>query len=196
MISQKRKAINYLFYGILGVQKKLRRYLTSSNLSYDEIMDNRKNSRDFDFAEYCESWFPQLVSTEHFELVIDGCQYTRAEKTERISEWEIAQKFLNVCIHPINQGHNCSKCEKCMWTLLPLEAMGKLDQFGNVFDIETYRKNREWFKRKFVSRTGRDSMETSIVEYVSRKGMTVPSVPMAKALHFQDRAFRKLGFKS
>lgn len=176
----------------LSMQKYVRRYLTSSNLSYDEIMVNRENSRDFDFAEYCESFYPHLVSTENFELVIDGCQYTRAEKTERIADWEIAQKYLNVCLQPINDGHNCSCCEKCMWTLIPLEAMGKLDNFKEVFDIETYKKNSKEWKTKFVARTGKDSMETSVMGYAKSKGMKVPSVPVAKAEWFEKRAVRKI----
>lgn len=176
----------------LGMQKYVKRYLTSGNLSYDEIMVNRENSRDFDFAEYCESFYPHLVSTENFELVIDGCQYTRAEKTERISEWEIAQKYLNVCITPVNDGHNCSRCEKCMWTLIPLEAMGKLDNFNKVFDIDIYKKNAEHWKKKFLARSGKDSMETSIMSYAKEKSMNLPSVVAAKVYWFAYRGVRKI----
>lgn len=174
------------------MQKYVKRYLTSGNLSYDEIMVNRENSRDFDFAEYCESFYPHLVSTENFELVIDGCQYTRAEKTERISEWEIAQKYLNVCITPVNDGHNCSRCEKCMWTLIPLEAMGKLDNFNKVFDIDTYKKNTDHWKKKFLARSGKDSMETSIMSYAKEKGMNLPSIFISKEYWFIYRVVRKM----
>lgn len=187
------QTIGYLaiYSCVLGVQKYLKRYLTSSNLSYDEIMDNRENSRDFDFAEYCESFYPHLVSTENFELVIDGCQYTRAEKTERISDWEIARKYLNVCILPINRGHNCSCCEKCMWTLIPLEAMGKLDNFSGVFNIDIYKKNADLWKNKFLARTGKDSMETSVMKYAKKKGMKVPSVLGGKIRWFEHRTVQK-----
>lgn len=176
----------------LGMQKYVRRYLTSSNLSYDEIMFNRENSRDFDFAEYCESFYPHLVSTECFELVIDGCQYTRAEKTERISDWEIAQKYLNVCVTPINEGHNCSCCEKCMWTLIPLEADGKLDNFKEVFNLDVYKKKSSHWKNKFIAATGKDSMETSVMAYAKGKGMSTPPVVSAKAYWFRYRAVRKI----
>ena len=176
----------------LSMQKYVKRYLTSSNLSYDEIMINRKNSRDFDFAEYGESFFPHLISTENFELVIDGCQYTRAEKTERISDWEIARKYMNVCLTPVNSGHNCSACEKCMWTLIPLEAMGKLENFKEIFDIDIYKKNAMFFKRKFVARIGKDSMETSVISYAKERGMNIPTPLLSKIYWFIYRVRRKM----
>lgn len=179
---------------ILGLQKYIKRYLTSGNLSYDEIMINRTNSRDFDFAEYCESWFPHLVSTEGFELVIDGCQYTRAEKIERISNWDIAHKYLNVCVTPIEGAHNCSNCEKCMWTLIPLESMGKLNDFNNVFNIAIYKKNSRKWKLWFMSRYGKDSMETSVMDYAKKKGMKIPLKLVAIARFFPNKVRTKLRF--
>ena len=177
---------------ILALQNYIKRYMTSANLSYDEIMIYRDNSRDFDFAEYCESFFPHLVSTEGVELVIDGCQYTRAQKIERISEWKIAQKYLNVCIHPVSKGHNCSNCEKCMWTLIPLEAMGKLDKFKDVFDIGTYNRNSRWWKSYFMTRHSKDSMETSVIDYARGKGLKVHSKVGANITCFYMRVLRKL----
>lgn len=177
---------------VLSLQKYIRRYLTSSNLSYDEIGKNAKLSRDFDIAEYCESFMPHLISTERFELVIDGCQYTRAEKIERISGWGFAQKHLNVCISPINHGWNCSCCEKCMWTLIPLEAMGKLEDFKGVFDLPEYRKKALGWKIKFVARQRRDSMEGSVIQYAKRKGMRQPNYALANIAYLLMRICRKL----
>lgn len=180
---------------VLSLQKYIKRYYTSSNLSYDEIAEFNKLSRDFDIAEYCESFMPHLISTECFELVIDGCQYTRAEKTERISEWDFAQKHLNVCVPAADKGHNCSCCNKCMWTLIPLEAMGKLDQFKEVFDIEIYKKNAYRWKCWFLSHYGKDSMETSIMRYAKEHGMKLPSRWLIKIYCFGHRVLRKIGIK-
>lgn len=176
----------------LALQRYVRRYLASSCLSYDEIIFNRNNSRDFDFAEYCESFFCHLVSTEIFELVTDGCQYTRAEKTERIASWEIAQKYLNVCVQPVDGAHNCSKCSKCMRTLIPLEAMGKLEKFSGVFDLDVYHKNVWIWKNAFAASLGRDCMATGVMNYAKKKGMSVPSAISAKVVWFLYRAVRKV----
>ena len=180
---------------VLSLQKYIKRYYTSSNLSYDEIAEFNRLSRDFDIAEYCESFMPHLISTERFELVIDGCQYTRAEKTERISDWKFAQKHLNVCVPATDKGHNCSCCNKCMWTLIPLEAMGKLEKFKEVFDLDVYHKNAFWWKCGFLSHYGKDSMETSIIRYAKEHGMKLPPRWVAKFYRLGYRCLRKVGIK-
>lgn len=177
---------------ILSLQKYIKRYYTSSNLSYDEIAEFNRISRDFDIAEYCESFMPHLISTECFELVIDGCQYTRAEKTERISDWEFAQKHLNVCVPAADKGHNCSCCNKCMWTLIPLEAMGKLEKFKTVFNIDVYKKNAFVWKCSFLAHYGKDSMETSIIRYAKDRRMKLPPKPVAKAVTFARKCLRHI----
>ena len=178
---------------VLSLQKYIRRYYTSSNLSYDEIAEFNRLSRDFDIAEYCESFMPHLISTECFELVIDGCQYTRAEKTERISDWEFAQKHINVCNSLDSGAQNCSYCNKCMWTLIPLEAMGKLDKFKKVFNIYVYKKNAYKWKCSFLSHYGKDSMETSIIRYAKKHNLSLPPRWFANFYWFMYRAFRKIG---
>ncbi len=128
---------------ILGLQRGIRRYYSSSTFSYTEIMKYGMGCRGDDFAEFSESYSVPLVSSEKAEIVVDGCQYERTKKTENISGWEIARKYLNVCglnSYDSVTAHNCSKCDKCMRTLTALEAIGKLDDFSGVFDIETYRR--------------------------------------------------------
>ena len=181
---------------ILACQKYIRRYLASGNLSYDEIANNCKNSRDFDISEYCESYMPNLISTECFELVIDGCQYTRPEKIERIVDWDISHKYLNVCAHPINKGHNCSKCNKCMWTLITLDSINALDKYKGVFNLDVYRRNALKWERRFVAHQGKDAMETSIVEYAKSHNLALPNIVISKCITsletFIARVNRKL----
>ena len=174
---------------VLSLQKCIKRYYTSSNLSYDEIAEFSKLSRDFDIAEYAESYMPHLIVTENFELVIDGCQYTRAEKTERISEWRFAQKHLNVCVL---QADNCGCCNKCMRTLIPLEAIGKLENFKDVFNLNAYRKYAYRWKCSFVSHYGKDAMKTSIVRYARAHDLSLPSVSVAKVYTLCYRILRKI----
>lgn len=181
---------------VLSLQRYIRRYYTSSNLSYDEIAEFTKLSRDLDIAEYSESFMSHLISTENFELVVDGCQYTRAEKLERISEWSFAQKHLNVCIPTVDNGHNCSCCDKCIGTLIPLEAMGKLDQFKEVFDLDVYRRHAFMGKCKFLAgyeHYGMDPVLTSIIKYAKERGMHLPPKWIARILWFGYRCLRKLG---
>ncbi|NLF07928.1 MAG: hypothetical protein GX594_08115 [Pirellulaceae bacterium] len=86
-----------------------------------------------------------LLSTETFHCISTGCQYTRVEKTAKVSDWDAAQRHLNVCVNKDAKGLNCSICEKCCRTIATLELLGKLDFFGGVFDLEKYRSVRNWF---------------------------------------------------
>lgn len=175
---------------VLSLQKYIKRYYTSSNLSYDEIIEFSKMARDFDLAEYCESFMPHLVSTENFELVIDGCQYTRAEKTEHISDWEFAQKHLNVCVPTIDDGKNCSCCNKCMMTLFVLDAIGKLEQFTQVFDLDVYRKNAFMWKCIFQTNYKVVPVQTSVIKYMKEHGVSLPPRFVAKSVLFAVRCLR------
>lgn len=159
----------------MALQKYIKRYIAASTLSYKEIMRFSNESRDLDIAEYAESYMVHLISTEGFEAVSDGCQYTRAEKIERICDWDIAKKYLNVCINPLDDGHNCSCCSKCMRTLIPLEAMNKIANFKNVFDLDVYNKNKKFYKYRFMKNYGVDSMSTSLVDYVEKHDLKMPS---------------------
>ncbi|MGD0898893.1 MAG: hypothetical protein ABR915_13730 [Thermoguttaceae bacterium] len=86
-----------------------------------------------------------LLSTETLRSISTGCQYSRVEKTAKVSDWAAAQRYLNVCVNADAQGRNCSVCEKCCRTLLTLELLGKLELFHGVFDIDKYRTVRSAF---------------------------------------------------
>ena len=189
------ESIGYLaiYSCVISLQKYIKRYLTSSNISYDEIAEFSRAARDLDLAEYCESFMPHLVSTECFELVIDGCQYTRAEKTEHISDWEFAQKHLNVCVTPVDGATNCCCCDKCMMTLIALEANEKLEQFKKVFDLKTYKNHSFTGKCRFLSHYGQQPCETSVIKYAKEHGMKLPPRWFAKIYWFAYRGFRKVG---
>lgn len=170
---------------VLSLQRYIKRYYSSSNFSYDEVARFSKLTRDLDIAEYSESFLLHLISTENFELVSDGCQYERPVKTERISEWDFAQRHLNVCVSKKADGvHNCSCCKKCARTLLALEAMGKLEQFKEVFDLDVWRKNAFRWKCWFLANYGRDGMGTTLIDYARGHGIKLPPRGAAIAVRF------------
>ena len=177
---------------LLGLQKYIKRYYVASTLSYEEISRYIDIKRDVSIASYSESYLLHLISTERFELVIDGCQYKRTEKIERISDWNIAQKYLNVCVDPIENAHNCSCCSKCMRTEIVLDAMGKLDKFKQIFDIEKYHKENKLFKCKAKRDYNKDPFETEIVDYAKEHNYKMPSRLFIRTKVFIYRARRKL----
>ena len=158
---------------IFALEKAIRKYYVSSSNEYEEIKSFSKYMKEFDMAEFCESYLVPLIRTENVELVIDGCQYKRTQKTENIADWKIAQKYLNVCINS-KDGTNCSRCSKCMRTLIPLDAMDKLDSFSGTFSLDTYRKYLPRWKCYFVANSKKLGFSEDIVTYCATHRYSMP----------------------
>ena len=175
---------------ILCLQKYIKRYVASSSSSYDDNSKYSLSERDIDMAGYAENYMPHLISTEIFELVIDGCQYTRAEKIEKINDWDIAKKYLNVCINPKDNGYNCSCCQKCVRTLLVLETINKLEDYKNVFDLQVYHQNKKFFKYKFL--LSDDIQSGALIKYLKEHKMSLPSKIFLKPRFFLYKIIKKI----
>lgn len=83
-----------------------------------------------------------LLSTERQEIIAEGGQFDRIEKVWNIADSPFARNWLNVCTVDTPTARNCSACEKCVKTLFPLELVGKLDGFSEIFDLAAYRSAR------------------------------------------------------
>ena len=117
-------------------------YYYGSTYMYRDI----RVKQTYDIA-FVDPIFIPLMSTEYTELASHGCQYTRPQKTLRVSENTLAHSFLDVCVDGSyaqkNRGRlNCSRCWKCMRTQLILDLQGKLPLYSSVFDIERYKKGK------------------------------------------------------
>lgn len=118
-------------------------YFYASSGSGELEFDNResKDSSGYDIVS-----LPNF-STPSLQLYVDGAVEKRWQKMERVTKFPLAKKMLNVCCQELrNCGHsdgvtnrNCGICDKCLRTLLDLEVIGCLDDFGAVFDLDAYR---------------------------------------------------------
>ncbi len=52
------------------------------------------------------------------------------KKIKEICDWVLPQKNLRVCSCIHGESLNCSRCEKCVRTLIPLYALGKMKCFS------------------------------------------------------------------
>jgi hypothetical protein len=97
-----------------------------------------------------------LLSSEALEIIHHGAAYRRVEKVEAIRDWEIAQAHLRVC--PPNDLDinllNCSRCEKCVRTMIPIYALGKMDKFKTFHRPFTSNRDCLWWARKFSPSKG------------------------------------------
>lgn len=73
-------------------------------------------------------WSSDILSIEH-----DGCEARRFDKIQRISHDAVVMNFLRVCWKNKRGAYNCCQCEKCLRTMLDLQAVGVLPQC-NAFD--------------------------------------------------------------
>lgn len=176
----------------LSIQGRVKRYYMSSSYSYGEQLRFHEQAHDFDMAEFCEGLIVPLVQTESFELVLDGAQYRRSQKVENIVDWEIARRYLNVCVNSNREGENCSVCPKCKRTLLALEALGRLEAYSGLFDIEKYRKIAPRYKLEIVADYGREGFTTDGVDFAHHCGLPMPSRPIAAVSMIPMKISRRL----
>jgi hypothetical protein len=97
-----------------------------------------------------------LLSSDVLEIIHNGAASPRGEKIEAICDWKIAQDHLRVCMpdHPEKFSQNCSRCEKCVRTMIPLYALGKLDKFKTFEKPFTSNYESLWWIRKFNPKRG------------------------------------------
>ena len=176
-----------LVSGILAVQSCLSKYYISSAISYFEMPNSIKTARNFDLAEFAEPYLYPLLSPEELDIIPDGEQYYRSEKTQLITSYEPTRKFLNVCVRNEDNyitSKNCSCCSKCLRTLMTLESIDMLSEFSNVFDIDVYRKYA--FKYKCLQRVmyKKDPFAKDNVDFAKKNGKKIPLQFVAVIVEF------------
>lgn len=128
-----------LFAGINSMQNIIGKYYLASTFHVTDVDMN--NALWTDPAHY-ELLMIKALHHKDMEIYIEG-PVTRIDKTDFIADFPIAQNRLSVCWpRPYN---SCGICPKCVRTLVDLEALGKLDKFGTIFDLAHYKANRDWY---------------------------------------------------
>ena len=84
-----------------------------------------------------------LLSTEKLSVTTHGSDKTRVEKTKVIAEWPETYDKLRVCWQDFGVK-NCCRCEKCVRTMITLEAAGVLFKY-TTFPLPLKRNTiRRW----------------------------------------------------
>lgn len=120
----------------------LRKFLIPSSWDYENL--RRK-------AHSSDPLLDRLLSTDTLDIIHHGSTHLRVEKVQEIAGWNTAQKLLWVCeTHKFNKDTwNCSRCEKCVRTMIPLYTLGMLGNFRTF--IKPFKSNPDllWWARKF-----------------------------------------------
>lgn len=127
-----------------------------------------------------------LWSSEQMEIVHDGCEVTRVEKTARVAADAFALEHLRVCLHNGAGPGNCGRCKKCIRTMVALEVLGVLPH-AKSFPARL----PDGFDRLLP--LGEESDRAFVEELVSFTEQRDPDNPLASALRWRLRQTRRRG---
>ncbi len=173
---------------ILVFQKVLSRYYIAYDYSYWEIT----HMTETDYGAVTDICNDQIFGTESLELVVDGAQYRRSEKIERLLDFPPFYKYLNVCVSARPTPDNCSVCHKCLRTELALDILNRLDEFRDVFDIEKFKSRRFKYKCQTVVSRKTDIYSNDNCALAQRMGYPMPPYIIAW-LYCSPRLMRSWG---
>lgn len=139
---------HYITLATVLILKKLWKVYFFSSASPYTIFDLKDNAtQDTDRHELLSM---HVLSTQDFLCFSGGIKADRIKKTLELADYPLAQKTLHPC-HG-NGEKNCSNptCHKCLRALLVYDYYDKLDNMGEVFDIERYRRERKHYLWRLV----------------------------------------------
>lgn len=129
---------------VLAMQKLFKRYIYSSGYPATEIHLSGID------PTYMETMLLPAISTENTELITGDPALSRSAKAKIICDDKLVQKYLYVCCRDLvlnnemysgpwanvksGSKRNCSRCDKCLRTLLIFDALNKIDLYADIFD--------------------------------------------------------------
>lgn len=177
-----------------------------SDYYYSTAFPESKFKLDFTYSGNYDFLTQEAIRTESFNMISYGGNATRVDKTKLVSGYDIAKKYLDVCLDTnviLQENRNCSKCIKCIRTMVTLDALNKLSEFDEVFDINEYNQNKSEFWADIVYRklVAKSIYSEELLEYCREKKY---KIPMSTYLHvfmigFRnqfDKLKRKLNYES
>ena len=129
-------------FGVFCLQKLYSIYYYASSQS---LLDFSLRNNEVKGTGFYDLLLLNSFSTNTLKILSEGDTLSRIEKTKRVAEYEPSYKYLNVCIPEVQ---NCGKCEKCVRTILGLYAIGKLDLYSSVFDVEYFKNKKQKYLEK------------------------------------------------
>lgn len=150
---------------VLSMQKLFGKYYFASTFPIWELRYDKS------VMEYYETLLLPLLSTESTTLYVSNPEMTRVAKEKMIFGNALVQKYLYVCWKEIlanerpdsdyaknkDNYRNCTRCDKCLRTLLAIDIMGYIEQYCNIFDIDYYYKAKDSYIARVLAKKKQDS---------------------------------------
>lgn len=133
-----------------------------------------------------------LLSTENTEFNVADQDKTRIEKTISIVDDSYAQKYLDVCWKKVwanNRGRtdlleipfrNCTRCGKCIRTLLTIDAMGlSFDKFSGIFDVEYFKTHKDEIVSEYIRLKDADHYHREVYDFLVEHNYQMPEIKVS-----------------
>lgn len=172
-------------FSILCLRKLISKFMYPSTASIRDFSIDNNSRTD---GAYFDLLLTRTLALPGFEVISSGAEVTRLDKVRHLSDYDIAQKYLSVCIRDAAKNDNL--CLKCKRTMLELDAIGSLDRFHQVFDVQYFRENTKWYMRYLVENQD-DTFMKPLLAYYS---LTNPEgVAEARKLARPQKGERRVG---
>lgn len=125
----------------LALERLFSVYIISSSGNADRVEEISL----FAPTQHYENLICASCGTEKLHYMISD-HVTRVDKIRAIADDTDFRDFASVCFNTDENASgfsNCGECYGCMKTMIPLDILGKLDQFGKSFDTAKYYANRQ-----------------------------------------------------
>ena len=130
---------------VLALQKLFGVFLHSGAYEFSRFAFVAENSA------YYELLPLSCFETECTVFYSTGSHVSRIRKLKELSDYPYARKYLHPCIY--QSRSNCGKCGKCVRTQGALYALGTLDDFREVFDVEEFYRSKEDLLANILSKS-------------------------------------------
>lgn len=151
---------------VLALQKLFGVFLNSAGYEFSRFAFNQENSA------YYELLPLSCFETDCTVFYSTGGQTPRIKKLQELADFSYAQRYLHPCIYQ-DHDYNCGKCGKCIRTLGALYAIGKLESFGAVFDIEGFYQNKNEYLLDILSK-GNSQHYGEVLNAMKQRGIEMP----------------------
>ena len=147
---------------IAALQKLFRMFLESSAYGFSEFSFCSEKMGSYEMALL--KWF-ETNTTVFYSA---GGSFLRWQKLQLLSDFPLAQRYLHPCIYALRD--NCCECEKCIRTETVLYGLGMLDRFAQVFDVQKFEEEKDWYFAKVLTKKEQTHYKEGL-ELLERRGI-------------------------
>lgn len=164
---------------VLALQRLFNVYLLSSGPELSKMkLDVMRCSR-YDLLTI------NCASTESLSFYLSGMETNRVGKLAALTHWKPSRQWIHSCTSIVGENHNCGRCKKCIRDMTVLYALGQLEQYQAVYDIDDYLRHLPERIGFVLASRHRSNTGAQVVQLLEEKNIPVPSRTYAYEKQFR-----------